>query len=185
MFYLFSKSKVKRFLTGGFVLLALIAVMTGCGTDLVDDTNYPGVLPEGLVGEWIFSGPYGDDTYIIEETILEYPADFGFGYNGTIEFVSNYNSASGVIIIKYSATGRPDYDIWGTDEPFYNGNDYTAVYYRELGANTVQLAGVVNLIDWSSPATYTLEEAIAKFTRGNSGKYVDWGNVMPYTKTST
>ena len=182
--FLFFRGKLKRFLTGGFVLLTLVAVMTGCSTDAEDDTNYPGVLPEGLIGKWVFSGPYGDDTYIIGETTLEYPADFGYGYDGTIEFVSNFNSASGVIIIKYSAAGRPDYDIWGTTDPFYNGNDYTAVYYRELKANAVQLAGVVNLADWSSPATFTLEEAIAKFTRGNAGKYIDWGSVMPYTKTS-
>ena len=185
MFYLFSRSKVKRFLTGGFVLLAIIAIMTGCSTDLEDDTNYPGELPDGLIGEWVFSGDYGEDTYIITETTLEYPADFGFGYDGTIEFVSNYNSISGVIIIKYSPAGHPDYDIWGTTEPFYNGNDYTAVYYRELKADTVQMAGAVNLVDYSSPATFTLEEAIAKFTRANSVKYIDWGYVMPYTKTST
>ena len=185
MFYLFSKSKVKRFLTGGFVLLAIIAIITGCNSDLEDDTNYPGVLPEGLTGKWVFNV---DDYYEVipvdgQIGTLQYTSVWDgtdYGYEGIIRFISNYSESSGIIILEFT-DGAPD-----ASKPF------TGIYYQNLNASTVKLANVINLKavaegDYANYCvdTETLEEAITKFTRGNSGKYVDWSNVIPYTKTSS
>ena len=116
------------------------------------------------------------DGYIITGTTVEYFYDKGSSptdYKGTIEFVSNYNSNSGLIIIEY--TVKPTYSG-------YNNGDYFAVYYRNLGTNSVQLANTTTLPDYSCPDTATLEEAKAKFTRMTMGNYVDWSVVMSQTR---
>ena len=145
------------------------------------DINFQGALPELLRGEWVYIQPGSSapaERYIIEANTIEY----GYGsssegstesdtnYKGTIRFVSNYSTDSGVIIIEY--TERPHYAL-------YNGNSFFGIYYRNLKRDTVQLANAINPDHQSAPDTATLEEAIEKFTRLNMGSYVDWGVVMP------
>ena len=162
---------------GIVVLFALL--LSGCdfyGNVGTDDTNIPGTLPELLVGEWAFPAPPApaSERYIIEEDTLQY---IGFGdgstsFKGTIVFVSNFSATSGVIIIRYLYGHYPSYSL-------HNGNSYFGIYYRNLGANTVQLANSIEPDGASSPDTATLEEAISTFTRGRMGRYVDWGVVQP------
>ncbi|MDR1047000.1 MAG: hypothetical protein LBL64_04435, partial [Treponema sp.] len=104
----------------------------------------------------------------------ESQSDSKFGFEGTIEFVSNYSSDSGLIIIKYTNTGRPAF-------PAYNGKDFFAIYYRNLNAGWVQLANTTILPPPASvsPDVDSLEEAKAKFTRMTIGNYVNWGIVQP------
>ena len=164
------------------VLAISLAVLIGCTTDLedIDDTNYPGTMPLLLVGEW----GYPSEGYVITEETLNYNSSgsyedgdgitqyYDYSFAGDICFVSNFDSKSGVIIIEYTSP-PPDPD---PTRPF------TAVYYRNLTGNSVQLANVVNLGDYSSADTETREKAISKFTRGNMPKYVDWSYVLPQTK---
>ena len=168
----FLSSFPKKFLNAVFVLVLLAAVLVSCDSNIADDTNDEGTLPEGLIATW--SSIWGDG-YRIGKTDFQYTSDYGDAYAGTIEFVSNYSNNSGVIIIKYSTP--PANLIYGTEQPFYNGNDYTAVYYRNLTNAEVDLARAINLIDFSSVDTATLNEAKSKFTRGKMGDYVGaWGS---------
>ena len=153
-----------------FTLVFLAAILGGCDINGEDDTNYEGTMPGGLQKTWSGSG----DGYIIGSAALQYTSDYDGAFTGTISFVSNYSANSGVIIVKY--TKPPTHLIWGTNQPFYNGKDYTAIYYQNLKSNTVQLASVIDLGDFSSANTATLEEAKAKFTRSQTGNYVGaWG----------
>jgi len=157
----------------------LWAVLAGCDTGIVggEDTNNPGTLPTGLISNnWTSTG---GDGYEITGTTLKYyystPDDpYYMFYEGTIHSVTNFNTSSGVIIVEY------------TDGTYYDpdSNHFNATYYRDLSANSVQLAEAWDLS--TSPAsnagTATLEEAKTKFTMGNEGNFVDWGNVLSYTK---
>jgi hypothetical protein len=164
------------------LLFAVIILFSGCelyGTVGGDDANIEGALPYLLQGEWAYipqtSGAPADG-YIITGTTVEYVYDKGSSptnYKGTIEFVSNYNSDSGLIIIKY--TVRPTYTA-------YNNKDYFAIYYRNLRSDSVQLANTTTLPDYTCADTATLEEAKAKFTRMTMGNYVSWSIVQSQTR---
>ena len=161
-----------------FSFTLLLALLSGCdiyGRVGIDDTNIPGTLPELLVGECVFPATgVPSERYIISETTLQYIDSAGggsFSFKGRIVFVSNFSSTSGVIIIRY---------IEYPDFPGHNGNSYFGIYYRNLGRYSVQLANAAEITDnFSAPDTATLEEAIGKFTRGQMGRYVDWGAVQP------
>jgi hypothetical protein len=170
------------------LLFAVIIFFSGCelyGTIGVDDVNKEGALPAMLVGKWAYTQPGSSvpaEIYTIADTgIIKY----GYGsdssptdYRGTIVFVSNYSSDSGVMIIEYvDPGGKPTYTE-------YNGKPFTAVYYRKLHSTWVQLANVTVL---PAPPVVcadvdSLEEAIAKFTRMKTGLYVDWSIVQPQTR---
>jgi hypothetical protein len=158
---------------------AVILLLAGCelyGKVGGDDTNIPGALPNLLQGEWAYIPPGSDipsEIYRISGDTISY--GYGAGpsltdYTGTVRFVSNYSTDSGLIIIEYSIP--PSYAQ-------YNGFSFFAVYYRNLRSGTVQLANAIKLGDYSSPDTATLEEAVAKFTRMTMGNYVDWSIVQP------
>jgi hypothetical protein len=186
MFSSFSFSRAKALLkkteAAAILLLILLALLGGCGADTedIDDTNYPGTLPPGLAGEWANSQ---GETYKIESNsgdvyTFEYISDYDgiyegvswiMSYKGTICFVSNYSTNSGVVIIEYSI--KPDY-------PGYNDNSFFAIYYQNMTSHSVQLANVITLLDYSCPDTATLQEAIAKFTLGKKGLYVSqWSSL--------
>jgi len=161
----------------GFLLLLLLAGCDLYGKVGIDDTNIEGALPELLVGEWVYIPPGSalpSEKYIMEEDTIQYGYGGGespYDFKGSIRFVSNYSKNSGLIIIEY------------TESPYYQGhnaNSFSAVYYRNLSNNTVQLANVIDLADgYSSADTTTLEEAVEKFTRLKMGNHVDWSVVQP------
>jgi hypothetical protein len=164
-------------------VLFLSLVLSGCelyGAIGGDGANIPGGLPELLQGEWVYIPPGStvpSERYVITGTAIQY--GYGGGgsttdYRGDIRFVSNYDSASGIIIIEY--TQQPAY-------PSYNGLPFFGIYYRNLKGDTVQLANAINP-DYSAPDTATLQEAVEKFTRLAMGYYVGWGHVMPQRRIS-
>ena len=157
---------VKRTKITGLILLVLLFVLGSCsGGNDIDDTNYPGSLPVTLEGVWSFDGTDAD-RYTISSVAIQHEMVFGgfdYGFAGTIHFVSNYSNNSGVIIFKDSAD-----------------NKFKAVYYRDLTVGTVRLGDAYT--GFSMAETSTLEEAIAKFTQGQWGNYVDWGVVQPQSK---
>jgi hypothetical protein len=168
-------------------VFAVVLLLSGCelyGKVGGDGPNIPGSLPFPLRGTWVYIQSGNDvpaEQYIIADTdTVDGPSiEYGYGggsspydYAGTIAFVSNYSSDSGVIIVKYDPAKKPEYSL-------YNGGDYGAVYYRNLRAGSVQLANAIKLSDMSAPDTATLDEAVEKFTRMMMGTYVDWGAVQP------
>ena len=160
MFSFFYLSRVKCLM--GIVGLVLVMALGACSSDTSADNDV------SLKGQWDSEW----DGYIINDTTLEFIDDFGFAYKGDIKHINEFSSNSGVVIIKYTQ--------------FPSGNDqskpYTAVYYRNLTTGTVQLANVINLGVFTSADTETLEEALAKFTLGQMGNFVDWSVVQPYTR---
>ena len=164
MFFYFSqvKAKSKRFVFAALVFVLLTAFLGGCNNEPEDGDIY---------GKW--NGQYGD-SYIIGETDFEYVSDYGFGYSGTIKQATVFSDdSSGVFIIEY--TEPPTY-------MGYNGNDFTAVYYRNLTSKSVQIANVINILNYNCVDTETEEEAINAFTFENIDDYVSWDLVDPYTR---
>jgi hypothetical protein len=162
-------------------VFGFIALLSACelyGKAGGDDANIEGSLPFLLRGQWVYLQPGNTvpaEQYTITDTAITYgyaESPSVYDYAGTIAFVSNYSSNSGVIIIRYDAGKKPGY-------PLYNGGDFGAVYYRNLQADSIQLANAINLSDMSAPDTRTLEEAVEKFTRTAMGAYVSWGAVQP------
>jgi hypothetical protein len=176
MFSFFSVHRAKRFLSVGFVFLAMAAIITGCNTDPEPDpvptpSGTSALLPDGLLGTWDCG--YGDKYEITRgwdtETVkyISYTPGWEFETVGTVRSVSRFNNTSGVIIIEYT-NGAPD-----PSRPF------TAVGYEDLKPTTVLLAGVFNP-DYSYADTATLAEAKSKFTVDTLGTYIDWSFVQPY-----
>jgi len=179
------------------ILLFFISFFAACelyGKIGGEDTNIQGALPPLLKGTWIFpsSGPVSESYVIDNAAVMDNGAIIASGtvkydggasgngtsYKGSIVFVSNYSSTSGVIIIKY--TEAP---IYSNSFSIYNGNPFFGIYYRNLKNNTVQLANSTILGDnTSSPDAATLDEAIAKFTRLNMVNFIDWSTVNPQSR---
>jgi len=171
MFSFFSQVKVKRVLFACLVLVLLACFLGSCKNE-VEDVNEPGSLPDGLVGKWVAS--YGDFYEITRSNnveTLKYDSGYGSPSQGTIRFVSNYDSKSGVIIVEYTS------GLTNANRPF------GAVYYLDLTSTTAGLSSA-----WDSTAadydanTVTLQDAIEKFTKGNIGNYLDLSQVPTYTK---
>ena len=175
MFSFFRMKGLKRVLP---VCLALgLLVLAGCpGGGGDNDINIPGALPTGLVGKW--EEPTYNDFFQITGSpeTLAYDANYGGlgDYVGNIEFVSNYNSSAGVIIIKYTS-GAPD----GTKL-------YHAIYYLDFKPGiSVSLNNTWDATDPLYNAdTATLQEAIEKFTKGKMGNWMDPSSAPTYNKTS-
>ena len=181
MFSRFIKKKAigKKMLFVAMVLVLLVVFFSGCQFEPERFSNFPGELPSGLIGDWEFRiEGFFIDGYEIDGDTLAYISSFGeddFGYKGNIAFVANFNATSGVIIIRY--TEPPNYNIWDTDDPYYeDGYDYAAIYFRNLTATSVQMAKAINRSENSSPATKDIVSAIFKFTLSERGNYVaGWG----------
>ncbi|MCL2478280.1 MAG: hypothetical protein FWF22_02170 [Treponema sp.] len=185
MFFVFSQFRAngKKFLLAGLVLVFLAAFLGGCSTDLKpeDDTNYYGRLPDDMVGKWVSDAQdYFNITGVSanNDTVTYfmpgYSYDDGeggqvdvpdFQTTGTIMFVSNYDSGSGVIIVKY------------TDPSYYTGksNPFHAYYY----INYIPGTSAEFFDTWDATRadydadTVTLSEAVKKFTQGKRGNYCD------------
>jgi hypothetical protein len=168
MFSFISSVKVKRVLFTGLVLVLLVCISGGCKNEAEDDNvNKPGSLPSGLVGKWV-----DYDSFEITAGTIKYDdGGYGFGYEGTIRFISNYDSKSGVIIVEYT-TGAPL-----ATKPFH------AIYYLNLTGTTVSLNNTWDATDaLYSADTDTLDAAKEKFTLASMGNWMDLGMAPTYTK---
>ena len=171
---MFSFLKGRRFLFTSLVFVLVTAFLVGCSTDSEDDTNQPGTMPNALIGKWVAG--FGDSYEIASaggaQTLKYDDGGFGIGYQGSIEFVSNYDSKSGVIIIKYT-------DNANKSKP----NPFHAIYYLNLASATAEINSTWDATSEDYDAdTATLNEAINKFTRGNMGNYIDLAWSTTYTK---
>jgi hypothetical protein len=169
---------IKKKIPAVFPLLLILAGCELYGRIGGDGANIQGTLPELLRGEWVYTPPGSGapaERYFIEGDTIWYNGGgySEYDYEGTIEFVSNYSADSGVIIIEYAR--RPSYFN-------YNDNPFTAIYYKNLKKDTVQMANVIKLGGNNCADTITLDEAIQKFTRLQTANFVDWSVVQPQTR---
>jgi len=170
-----SKTLLKRAVLVCLTLGLLWAVLASCDSGTIggDDVNIPGALPAELAGTWEDYDSFTIDTTTNPAT-LEYDGGGWGDYQGTIVFVSNYDSKSGLIIVEYT-TGAPD-----TGKPFHS------IYYLNLTSGTVSLNNT-----WQDNGggdynadTATLDEAKEKFTLGQMGNYMDVSQAPTYTKAN-
>jgi hypothetical protein len=181
MFSFQQKKSLKRALLAILVFGLLAAFLAGCKIIGELDINIPGTLPDGLVGEWFaVDEGYGSDGFIITKTgstiTLEYDGGgpYGLDYTGTIRFVSNYDTKSGVIIIEYETP--PDYG-------YESGKEFHAIYYLDFKPETsVELNNTANSSEPYNADTATLIEAVSKFSKGNMGNYMDISVSTTYFK---
>ena len=170
---MFSFLKGRRFLFTSLVFVLVTAFLVGCSTDSEDDINQPGTMPNALMGKWVAG--FGDSYEIASaggaQTLKYDDGGFGIEYQGSIEFVSNYDSRSGVIIIKYTDNANR-----GKPNPFH------AIYYLGFAGGTVELNNTRNTAEWGDDNTTSLSEAIGKFTRGNMGNYINLAYSTTYTQ---
>jgi hypothetical protein len=172
-----SVHRARRFLSVGFILLAMAAVLGGCDTDPDPNPDYPinsTTLPNGLLGEW--AATY--DSFSITrgsgiETVEYHDGGFGYGCKGTVRFVSRFNAKDGVIIIELTEfKTNPD-----NKKPFH------AIYYLDFKPGVS-----VELNEASDPEppynadTATLNEAQNKFTFDNRDNYINEFFSVPYYK---
>jgi len=188
MFSFFSVNRLNKFLSVGFVLLVMVAVLGGCSlndNDFVDDNK----LNSGLVGTWRDywgSGLDDFDGYIITETHLTYGFGDFIAYKGTIRYVSNFSASTGVIIIEYDEGYEATYVEYDEDWNYVDTHDcignFVGIYFKNLkSGSSVEMSQAINIANNLGAEKLTLEAAKAAFTSGNSGNYVSfWGG--PYLK---
>jgi hypothetical protein len=103
-------------------------------------------------------------------------------YMGVVRAINIFNGDPnrGSVIVEYFNGCAPswDYDIRYGQRPFFG------IYYRVLGANTIQMANAVDLAALYAKRKYytetaTLREAIEKNTVENEAEFISWGVVIP------
>jgi hypothetical protein len=118
----------------------------------------------GLLGTWKDSGGTGanawTDDYVITNATVTYISSGSGTSVGTIEYIYNFDEASGCIIIKF--TVNPITDLI---------DKYNAVYFQQLTANKVVLGSAYTVEDNTSSAVSTLDEAKERFKLANAATY--------------
>ena len=129
-----------------------------------------------LVGIW--AAGFGDDWRISPAYHLEY-LGYGAGdFAGDIQYVSFFDSSSGVIIIKYDP-GREL--IWYSGDP--NTGNYYGIYFEDLVPQSKMYpSGTSYVSDYSyGPSeTENLNDAINRFTQADQTLWMDLGYNMDY-----
>ena len=161
--------------------LSAALLFTGCTIEANDENGYE--LDRNLIGTWLSEYT---DGYIITANDIAY--DFGggsIGYAGTIEYVSNFSSTAGVIIIKYKTGQEQTYPIfdenWNITGYHERPGDYVGIYYENAKPGiSVEMGTAINLTNNTGAETKTLDEAKATFTSGRRGDYI--GSMGIYLK---
>jgi hypothetical protein len=178
----------KNFTLALMFCLSTALLFTGCDTDgggsggnnnsggFVDDHK----LNSSLIGTW--SSVYGDN-YVIVANKITYDDGYGDGFAGTIQYISNFTSSAGVIIIKYDADKKPTYydsfDNYGDpDHIVPPKGDFIGIYYKDLKPGASVSMGGAYIYGGAEEAT--LDAAKKAFTAGNTGKYMS--HYGTYTK---
>jgi len=119
------------------LLFAFNVIFASCVDPAINNDNEENntaiTVPENLKGTWI-NPTYGDETYTITNTSY-INADLVYGgYSGTIVNVRKTNDEEGYITIKYTQNNNDNNAI----------GKYYVIYYENLTASTVSMAGAYN-----------------------------------------
>jgi hypothetical protein len=137
-----------------------------------------------------------DDYILLYDDTVYGQNDGGEGGNGGWNFcyigivrdlnVFNKDPKRGAIVIEYIQGCAPKWlDRW--PESANGARPFFGVFYREIDANTVQMANAVNLAALYAGKRYytekpTLPEAIAGNSVENEAEYISWGVVIPQSR---
>jgi hypothetical protein len=162
-------------LAATFLFLACPMSTGGGGGDDGDPPVNP-IPISTLYATW--TSQYGD-SYTISSSALSYDSGYGTEYNyegDRINIVTfNNTNTAGVIIFRYTKTTS-------STNPNPEVGTFTAVYYRNLTASSVDMA-TANLGaagNYETPTAKTLTAARAQFTVDKEGDYA--GIYGSYTK---
>ncbi|GAB6391614.1 MAG: hypothetical protein MdMp014T_0987 [Treponematales bacterium] len=146
-------AKQARFAIGA--LLALVLVLGGC-ENTITNTLYPdNYLNLGLTGTWQASGEGWTDTYTITAGAISHPDGWPEYEDARIAWVYNFSNSAGCVIIQRVEDGK-----------------YTAVYFKDLSADSVLLGDAYTAADDTQPVEAgTLDEAKEKFAPANAERY--------------
>ena len=169
------RQKITRNVFTLFALFCLSAflLLAGCSTE-PDEGN--------LHGTWVnvFRDPAGElpdfiTTIKINTSIMtiEYVGD----YEGTIINNPDFSAVNGVIIIRFTKYGD-----WGEEPTLEHENvgKYGALYWRDLGLNSVRMADA--FIGFDRAMFNTIGEAQINFTMDKASDYIDWSIIGIYTR---
>jgi hypothetical protein len=176
----------KNAFTAGLCLLLGALMFSAC------DTNSGGDTPS-IIGEWKYNFTTGSgyERYSITEGSLTKYEDWGTGsgesaaFSGSIEYIDEFTSDAGVIIIKYTLGKEKQWMDWSDIDnptPVARTGDYYGIYYRDLTNESVTLADTSDMAHSSGSGpteTQSLEAAKAKFTKNNVTNLVNWSLVQP------
>ena len=197
--FLRKKTSWKGAALAGLVLVLLAGLLSMACSDSNDSSksNIAGdSLPAGLIGEW--SDGSGYEYFTITANHLLYEAvdwvnmdyadpDYGLVpmWGGSIVYVSSFNAASGIIIIKYDEGLEQVWMDWDTYMPLdpQPAGKYYGIYYDNLTEDTVNLSSTTDQDPENSgpTETSTLAEAIARFTEADKALWVN----ISYVGSST
>ena len=182
-------------------------VFAGCpmADDPLNDSGAAqNVLDERLYGVWewrlntmverITVSPSGGGMGTLSYGSNVYSAAVTESFAGTIVYAESFSSETGIIIIEYLPGRKQKWIDWGKANPGQNyfplrsdnpaGNFY-GIYFINLngGGTRVFLACTNDQSNNYGPTeTETLEQAKAKFTRGNMNQLLDLSVGDPQTK---
>lgn len=153
---------------------------SGMAYNAANDFPRGGDYPDGL-----------DDAYFVfyDDTVYEYePGDGGHGgwndlrmrYVGIVKAVNAFDDESGAVIVQYLEGCFPNWDEDFAGPP---PHCYFGIYYHVRDPDAISLANAVALESLYKGEKYytetaTLDEAVAKNTAENEGKFVAAGVVM-------
>jgi hypothetical protein len=160
---LFSHKRTGRAVSAFLVLLGAAFVFSTLSCrQPTDDTTTGG----SIYGTWSSTS----DGYTVTTSTVTYDdrSGYGYGWTGSLEGVSETDSASGYLYVKYTSVGS-------SMSPSLV-NSFIAVSYKSLGASSVQMATAYKSDGTASEST--LDAAKSKYTIDN-GYYSYYGS---YTK---
>ena len=162
-------------LFGPFLIILIMSLFViSCSIDDVEVGN--------LNGTWINlyhdpSGEYPDFETIIIINTADKTVVFTGSYEANIVNSPDFSSVVGVLIIQFTK-----YADLGEEPAAEHDNvgSFAALYWRDLGINSVKLADAYE--GFNRAIFNTLEEAQANFTIDRAGSYINWSIVGFYTK---
>lgn len=159
----FSHKNAGRAVSAFLVLLTAAFVVTTLSCKQpTDDTSSNG----SIYGTW--SSTYDGYTVTTSTVTYDDKSGYGYGWAGSLEGVSETDSASGYLYVKYTSVGSGmSSSLTGT---------YIAVSYKSLGTSSVQMATAYKSDGAASEST--LDAAKSEYTIDN-GYYSYYGS---YTK---
>jgi hypothetical protein len=199
-----SKRNIRFPLWAAFFVLFVTFFFAACPMEDDPDTGAGIGLDPRLVGTWRLEyGVGGYEQFVIQsdgvlggtdDTLIynnsDYPGtDDNEIFAGTIVYAERFSSSAGIIIIEYLSGHKQVWMDWNTDlplDPQPSGNFYGIYYLNLNSAGTEVFLACTNDKDNNNgpTETVTLEEAIAKFTRGNLNQLLDLSVGEPQHKVS-
>ena len=160
------------------LVLGAALALAGCDNSTSSSNKLEGVP----VGTW--TAGYGDQFVITANTLAYYDSSTAAApvYEGTIQYIEYFNNTTGVMIIEYTADGKPEYYEYGgppnyeqISGPFPPLGNFRAVYLTNITTASIEISAAADAGDpCYRSEKETLAAAKAAFTLDNIDTYVTY-----------